>query len=63
MYDMIDHPIRLSEAADAKDLPNGPGEVRFQDVTFGYEDGAHPANSFRTSRAAIDDGVVNWVDD
>ncbi len=40
MYDMIDHPIRLSEATDAKDLPNGPGEVRFRDVTFGYENGA-----------------------
>ena len=32
-------------------------------MSFGYEDAAHPANSFRTSRAAIDEGVVTWVDD
>jgi len=32
-------------------------------MSFGYEDAAHPVNSFRTSRAAIDDGLVTWVDD
>jgi nitroreductase len=30
-------------------------------ISFGYEDGAHPVNRFRTSRAAADD-VVTWVD-
>lgn len=28
-------------------------------ISFGYADDAHPANSFRTSRAALDD-VVEW---
>jgi nitroreductase len=31
-------------------------------MSFGYEDGAHPVNRFRTSRAAVDD-VVTWVDE
>jgi len=30
-------------------------------ISFGYADHAHPANSFRTGRAALDD-VVTWVD-
>lgn len=30
-------------------------------ISFGYEDAAHPANSFRTTRVDIDD-VVTWVD-
>jgi nitroreductase len=30
-------------------------------MSFGYEDGAHPVNGFRTSRAAVD-GEVTWVD-
>jgi len=29
-------------------------------ISFGYEDGAHPANGFRTTRAAMED-VVTWV--
>ena len=31
-------------------------------MSFGYEDGAHPVNNFRTSRAPVDD-VVTWVDE
>lgn len=31
-------------------------------ISFGYEDRAHPANSFRTSRARIEDSVV-WKDE
>lgn len=31
-------------------------------ISFGYEDTSHPANSYRTSRAALQD-VVNWVND
>jgi len=31
-------------------------------ISFGYEDTSHPANSYRTSRAGLDD-VVTWVSD
>jgi nitroreductase len=31
-------------------------------ISFGYEDTSHPANSYRTSRAALQD-VVTWVND
>lgn len=31
-------------------------------ISFGFEDAAHPANAFRTTRATIDD-AVNRVDD
>jgi nitroreductase len=31
-------------------------------ISFGYEDTAHPANSYRTTRASLDD-VVTWVDE
>jgi len=30
-------------------------------ISFGYEDPAHPANGFRTTRADLDE-VVTWVD-
>jgi nitroreductase len=30
-------------------------------ISFGYEDPAHPANRFRTRRAALSE-VVRWVD-
>ena len=30
-------------------------------ISFGYADAAHPANAFRTHRAALDE-VVNWCD-
>lgn len=30
-------------------------------ISFGYEDNDHPANSYRTRRASIEE-VVNWVD-
>lgn len=30
-------------------------------ISFGYADAAHPANSYRTSRAGLD-AVVRWVD-
>ncbi len=31
-------------------------------ISFGYEDGAHPVNKFRTTRAALSE-VVSWVDE
>ncbi|MDO8278705.1 MAG: nitroreductase [Burkholderiaceae bacterium] len=31
-------------------------------ISFGYEDTAHPANSYRTSRAPLDE-VVTWLND
>jgi nitroreductase len=31
-------------------------------LSFGYEDPSHPANGFRTNRAALDD-VVRWFDE
>jgi len=31
-------------------------------ISFGYEDASHPANSYRTPRAAVADAVV-WVGD
>jgi nitroreductase len=31
-------------------------------ISFGYEDTAHPANSYRTRRASVDEAVA-WVDD
>ena len=30
-------------------------------ISFGYEDSAHPANSYRTSRAGLED-VIAWVE-
>jgi nitroreductase len=30
-------------------------------ISFGYEDTAHPANQYRTRRAAVED-VVSWID-
>ena len=40
MYDMIDHPIEMIEQPDARPLPEGTGEVRFQGVSFAYKEGA-----------------------
>ncbi|KAF1068516.1 MAG: Nitrobenzene nitroreductase [Variovorax sp.] len=31
-------------------------------ISFGYEDTAHPANGFRTSRATVGD-AARWVED
>ncbi|MGY6411424.1 MAG: ABC transporter ATP-binding protein [Alkalilacustris sp.] len=40
MYEMLDAPQTMAEAADAVDLPDGPGEVRFDAVRFGYAENA-----------------------
>ncbi|MCO6186618.1 ABC transporter ATP-binding protein [Rhizobium sp. L1K21] len=39
MYEIVDHPIDLSEKEDAVALPKGGGEIRFNDVTFSYKPG------------------------
>lgn len=36
MFDMIDHPIKLNERADAKPLEIHTGEIRLDDVSFAY---------------------------
>jgi nitroreductase len=38
-----------------------PGRRVVCGLAFGHEDGAHPANGFRTSRATIDE-AVHWID-
>ncbi len=39
MYEILDHPIDLNEKASAIDLPEGKGEIRFNDVCFSYRPG------------------------
>jgi len=38
MYEIADRPLTLEEAPDAKPLADGPGEIRFDDVSFSYRD-------------------------
>lgn len=38
-----------------------PDRLMLCGLSFGYEDAAHPANSYRTSRAPLDD-VITWVE-
>ena len=38
MYEIADRPLMLEEAPDAKPLSAGPGEIRFDDVSFSYRD-------------------------
>jgi len=38
MYEITDRPLQLEQAADAKPLSDGPGEIRFEGVSFGYRD-------------------------
>lgn len=39
MYEIVDHPVKLSEKDDAIELPAGKGEIRFNDVSFSYKPG------------------------
>ena len=41
IFQVIDEPEDIRDAPDARDLPNGPGLVAFEGVTFGY-DAARP---------------------
>ena len=38
MYEIADRPLQLEEAPDAKPLADGPGEIKFNHVTFSYRD-------------------------
>jgi nitroreductase len=52
-----------SQSALAKSLLGiDPARQVVCGISFGYEDASHPANSYRTSRASLDE-VVNWVSD
>jgi nitroreductase len=39
----------------------GPDRLVVCGISFGYEDKSHPANSYRTSRASLDEAVT-WLD-
>ncbi len=39
MYHILDTPVTITEAPDARPLPAGPGEVRFRNVSFRYTGG------------------------
>jgi ATP-binding cassette subfamily B protein len=39
IFQVIDEPEDVADAPDARELPPGPGKVRFESVTFGYEAG------------------------
>ncbi|UVK41378.1 ABC transporter ATP-binding protein/permease [Mesorhizobium sp. AR10] len=39
MFQLADRPLTLAEKPDAKPLKAGPGEIRFDDVSFAYQDG------------------------
>jgi ABC-type multidrug transport system fused ATPase/permease subunit len=37
IFEILDEPEEVADALDAKPLPPGPGEVVFEDVSFGYD--------------------------
>jgi len=37
IFQVIDEPEEIRDAPDARELPDGPGEVTFEGVTFGYD--------------------------
>jgi ATP-binding cassette subfamily B protein len=39
MYELLDRPPTMVEAADAVDLPAGPGSIVLENVSFSYSDG------------------------
>jgi ATP-binding cassette subfamily B protein len=39
IFQIMDEPAEISERADAVELPDGPGELRFEDVRFEYLEG------------------------
>lgn len=41
IFETMDEPVTVDDAPDAKPLPPITGEVRYEDVTFGYEPGVN----------------------
>ncbi len=41
IFETMDEPVTVDDAPDAGELPKIKGEVRFEDVCFGYEEGQH----------------------
>ena len=41
IFETMDEPITIDDAPDATEMPEIQGEVTFDDVTFGYEEGIH----------------------
>ncbi len=39
MFEIADRPLKLAEAQDARPLAAGPGDIRFDGVSFSYRDG------------------------
>jgi ABC-type multidrug transport system fused ATPase/permease subunit len=39
IFQVLDEPEEVADSPEAVDLPEGPGRVRFDDVSFGYVDG------------------------
>jgi len=37
IFEILDEPEEIADRPDARELPPGPGHVRFEGVTFGYE--------------------------
>jgi subfamily B ATP-binding cassette protein MsbA len=52
MFQLADRPLTLAEKPDAKPLLPGPGEIRFDDVSFAYQDGQPVLEHFDLTFAA-----------
>jgi ABC-type multidrug transport system fused ATPase/permease subunit len=37
IFEVLDEPEEIADPADAQSLPDGPGQLRIEDVTFGYD--------------------------
>jgi ATP-binding cassette subfamily B protein len=42
IFEIVDEPEEISEPEQARELPDGPGEVRFEHVSFSYSPGVKP---------------------
>lgn len=53
MFELLDAPPTMTEAPDATPLPDGPGDIRFEDVSFGFGAGPvlrHVTHTFEAGR-------------
>ena len=39
IFEIVDEPEEIAERPDARELPEGPGEIRFEQVSFSYSSG------------------------